>query len=158
MEREYYYIDETGKQYGPYRLEMFRLLPLRPQTLVWHRDLADWTPAEEVDELKDALSRESDAKEEEEEEAPVAAAIEERPRPKNWLTEAILATLFCSMVGLVAFYHALRVGALYTRGDYDGAERESATAKKWLLISVVIGVVVNLLYLYFFGDEILAML
>lgn len=160
MNREYYYIDEEGKQFGPYALEMFRLLPLRPRTHVWRSGLPDWITAEEMEELKGYV------KEEEKPQPPVTPDAPEtsaqtitldQPKPKTWLMESILATIFCSMVGLVAFFHALQVGSRYQMGDYEGAVRESAIAKRWLIIAMIVGVVINVIYFFVFKDEIMAM-
>lgn len=161
MNRDYYYIDEEGKQFGPYALEMFRLLPLRPRTHVWRSGLPDWIAAEEMEELRGYLTEEAqpvppmapDAPES----GPQAISLDQ-PRPKSWLTESILVTLFCSMVGLVAFFHALQVGSRYRMGDYEAAVRESAIAKRWLLIAMVVGVVVNVIYFFVFKDELMSMM
>lgn len=160
--REYYYIDEEGRQFGPYTLEMFRLLPLRPSTYVWRSGLPDWIAAEEMEELQGYLTEEAPREPVSADGAPEAAAASEaltldQPRPKSWLTESILVTLFCSMVGLVAFFHALQVGSRYRMGDYEAAVRESAIAKRWLLIAMTVGVVVNVIYFFVFKDELMSM-
>lgn len=163
MNRDYYYIDEAGKQFGPYRLEMFRLLPLRPSTHVWRSGLPDWIVAEEMEELRGYLAEEAQTDPVSAAEAPEAAVASEtltldQPRPKSWLTESILVTLFCSMVGLVAFFHALQVGSRYRMGDYEAAVRESAIAKRWLLIAMIVGVVVNVVYFFVFKDELMSVM
>lgn len=166
--KEYYYIDEAGKQFGPYTLEMFRLLPLSRRTYVWRSDLADWIRAEALPEL-DVTLREQEAKEAKakasESQAdlqpvpsqPVTASTG-APMPKSWLVESVLATLFCSLIGLVSFFHAMQVRARYEAGDYAGALRESMTARRWLIITLVVGLVLNLIYYFVFRDQIAAML
>lgn len=49
---EWYYV-QAGQPYGPFRLEQLldRLAVLPPDTLVWHSDLAAWTPAHAVAEI-----------------------------------------------------------------------------------------------------------
>lgn len=161
MDRDYYYIDEEGRQFGPYALEMFRLLPLRPRTHVWRSGLPDWIAAEEMEELQGYLREEAleppATPEEADEEGATTAPPLDQPKPKSWLIESVLVTLFCSMVGLVAFFHALQVGARYQRGDYEGAVQESAIARRWLIITMIVGVVVNVIYFFVFKDELMSM-
>lgn len=70
--------------------------------------------------------------------------------PKTWLTESILATaasLLCcfNIVGLItgvlAIFKANGVKTKFMKGDTAGANRDSASAKKWMIITVVVGVV-----------------
>lgn len=161
MEKEYYYIDEHGEQFGPYSLEIFRLLPLRRQSLVWCTGMREWADADTMEELKGFLHEESpspdtgDLLKESGEPIPADAQKNQsnRPMPKSWMTESILLTLLCSIIGLVPFFHAMQVRNLYRAGDYEGAERESATAKKWFYIALAIGLVVDALYLLYFRDH-----
>ena len=161
MEKEYYYIDEHGEQFGPYSLEIFRLLPLKRQSLVWCTGMGEWAAAETMEELKASLRKESpnpdtsDRQVEPGALTPPAAQQDQpsRPMPKSWMTESILLTLLCSIIGLIPFFHAMQVRNLYRAGDYEGAERESATAKKWFYIALAIGLVVDALYLLYFKDH-----
>ena len=70
--------------------------------------------------------------------------------PKTWLTESILATaasLLCcfNIVGLItgvlAIFKANGVKTKFMKGDTAGANRDSASAKKWMIITIVVGVV-----------------
>ena len=71
----------------------------------------------------------------------------QRP-PKNWLTESILATLFCCMpFGIAGIVNASKVESLYYSGNLQAANQASADAKKWTMISFWIGIVVLLLYI-----------
>ncbi|MCC3156318.1 CD225/dispanin family protein [Hymenobacter sp. 15J16-1T3B] len=55
------------------------------------------------------------------------------PRPKNWLVESILVTLFCCLpLGIVAIVNAAGVNSRYDAGDYNGALHASAEAGKWV--------------------------
>ncbi len=70
----------------------------------------------------------------------------DRPRPKNYLVESILATIFCCLpFGVAGIVFASRVNSAYDRGDYDEAEQASQDAWKWTKISIIIGVVVGVL-------------
>ena len=164
MDKEYYYIDDNGEQFGPYTLEIFRLLPLRSRSYVWSTGMEEWVTAGEMKEL-DGLTRKSESmpdirKDTAEPElftegtAPATEdSVSAEPMPKTWLTESILLTLLCSVIGLIPFFHGMQVRSLYRMGDYEGAARESATAKKWLFIAAAIGLVVDALYLLFFKDN-----
>ncbi len=74
--------------------------------------------------------------------------------PKTWLTESILVTamsLLCcfNIVGLItgvlAIIKANGVKSKFMSGDITGANANSASAKKWVLITVVVGVVWSLI-------------
>lgn len=70
--------------------------------------------------------------------------------PKTWLAESILVTLFCCLpFGIVGIVHAAKVESAFNSGDYDGADRASAEAKKWTMIGFWIGVVLIALYFIF---------
>ena len=64
------------------------------------------------------------------------------PRPKTWLTESILATLFCCLpFGIVGIVNAARVNSLHDQTEYQKAQRASANAKRWTLIAFGIGII-----------------
>lgn len=74
--------------------------------------------------------------------------------PKTWLTESILATaasLLCcfNIVGLItgvmAIFKANSVKSKFMKGDTAGANQDSASAKKWMMITIVVGVVWTLI-------------
>ena len=70
------------------------------------------------------------------------------PRPKNWLVESILVTLFCCLpFGIVGIINAANVNSKYDAGDVDGAIRASAEAGKWTKIGFWVGVGVVVLYM-----------
>ena len=77
--------------------------------------------------------------------------------PKTWLTESILATaasLLCCFnivgiaTGVLAIFKANGVKSKFMKGDTAGANQDSASAKKWLLITVAVGVVWTLIQAY----------
>jgi len=71
-----------------------------------------------------------------------------QPRPKNWLVESILVTLFCCLpLGIVGIVNAASVDSKYRAGDYAGAAEASATAGKWTKIGFWIGLIIGLLYI-----------
>jgi hypothetical protein len=57
------------------------------------------------------------------------------PRPKNWLVESILVTVFCCLpFGIVGIINAANVNTKFDAGDIEGAQRASAEAGKWTKI------------------------
>lgn len=62
-------------------------------------------------------------------------------RPKNWLVESILVTIFCCLpFGIAGIVFASQVNSKYDVGDYAGAEKASKQAKTWTLVSFIIGI------------------
>lgn len=62
------------------------------------------------------------------------------PRPKNWLVESILVTLFCCLpFGIVGIVNAANVNAKFDAGDVEGAMRASSEAGKWTKIGFFVG-------------------
>ena len=71
-------------------------------------------------------------------------------RPKNWLVESILVTIFCCLpFGVAGIVFAAQVNSKYDAGDYDGASKASADAARWTKIGFFIGIAVIALYLIF---------
>jgi hypothetical protein len=51
-----YYLHDGQEQHGPFTLEELRNQPLfKPDTLVWHEGMDDWTKAKQVEALKEFL-------------------------------------------------------------------------------------------------------
>lgn len=71
-------------------------------------------------------------------------------RPKNWLVESILVTIFCCLpFGIAGIVFAAQVNSRYDAGDYDGALKASNDAGKWTRIGFFAGLVFIALYLIF---------
>ena len=77
--------------------------------------------------------------------------------PKTWLTESILATaasLLCCfnivgiVTGVLAIFKANGVKSKFMKGDTAGANKDSASAKKWMMITIAVGVVWTLIQAY----------
>ena len=74
--------------------------------------------------------------------------MSEGTRPKNWLVESILVTLFCCLpFGIVGIINAASVNSKYDAGDVAGAEQASKAAGKWTKIGFFIGLAVGVIYL-----------
>ena len=76
-------------------------------------------------------------------------------RPKNWLVESILATIFCCLpFGIVGIINAASVNSRYDSGDLMGAEKASQEAAKWTKIAFFVGlasIVIWLIAVFVFG-------
>lgn len=73
------------------------------------------------------------------------------PKPKNWLVESILATIFCCLpFGVAGIVYAAQVNSKYQSGDYAGALQASKEAGKWTKIAFWVGIAVCVAYLIFF--------
>ena len=77
------------------------------------------------------------------------------PKPKNWLVESILATIFCCLpFGIAGIVFATQVNSKYDAGDYAGALQASKEAGKWTKVSFWIGlglIIALAIFLFFFG-------
>lgn len=68
-------------------------------------------------------------------------------RPKNWLVESILVTIFCCLpLGIVGIINAAKVNGAFDSGDIAGATKASEDAKKWTKLGFIIGLVVIVIY------------
>lgn len=64
---------------------------------------------------------------------------------KNHMVGAILCTLFCCLpCGIVAIVKASQVNTKLAQGDVAGAEAAAQSAKTWITVAVVLGVIVIL--------------
>lgn len=66
--------------------------------------------------------------------------------PDNYLAWAVVVTILCCVpFGIVAIIKAASVNGLWNTGNYDKAYEASASAKKWIIITVIVGIVSQLL-------------
>lgn len=71
-----------------------------------------------------------------------------RPMPPTYMVWSILATICCCLpAGVVAIFFSSQVSSKYYARDYEGAERASKRAEMWIIASIVVGIIVNALYL-----------
>lgn len=72
-------------------------------------------------------------------------------RPKPWLIESILVTLFCCLpLGIVGIVNAAAVNARFDAGDYEGALRASKEAGRWTKIGFWLAILCWAAYLLFY--------
>lgn len=79
------------------------------------------------------------------------------PKPDNNLVLAIVCTVCCCLpLGIVGIVKASKVNGLYLAKQYEAAELASKEAKKWSLIGIGVGVVIEIIYMIVYGAAIFA--
>lgn len=77
--------------------------------------------------------------------------------PKTWFTECLIVTILsalccCNPVGLfTGIYSIIKANSSknkYMRGDVNGSATDGATAKKWMIITIVVGLVWSCIQAY----------
>ena len=68
-------------------------------------------------------------------------------KPDNYLVWAILVTIFCCLpFGIPAIVYAAMVNSYWNAKQYDAAKHAAQMAKKWTLISAIVGAACILIY------------
>lgn len=81
------------------------------------------------------------------------------PKPDSNMGLAIFTTLCCCLpLGIFAIIKASKVNELYALQQYEAAVATASEAKKWSLIGIGVGLVVQILYLLIYGAAIIAQL
>ena len=77
---------------------------------------------------------------------------ENQKKPKNYLVESILVTIFCCLIfGIIGIVNAAKVNSEYEAGNIEGAIAASKQAKTWTLWGFIIGILGYLIvaFIYF---------
>lgn len=70
------------------------------------------------------------------------------PMPPTYLAWSVVMTILCCFIpGIVAIINSAQVSSKYYQGDIEGSRRASQRAEIWIIISFVLGVLTNTLYL-----------
>ena len=129
-----YWIFRNGEKTGPFDLPQLRASfsagHLAAGDLAWQEGMPSWVY------LSQLLSVPP--------EPPQVHTAAEKPiiivKPPRHLVGAVLATLLCCMpFGIVAIIYAAQVDSKFNAGDYVGAQNASNTARTWLIVSIVLG-------------------
>ncbi|MDE6812019.1 MAG: CD225/dispanin family protein [Muribaculaceae bacterium] len=73
---------------------------------------------------------------------------EEEKMPPTYLVWAVVMTVLCCLpAGIAAIVFACQVSNRFYAGDVEGARRASRNAEIWIIVSFVLGVMANTLYL-----------
>ena len=139
-----YYYMKNGLQYGPISPSQFAANGVDADTMIWCQGMESWQPASALPGLSSYLSTNSEG----------SAnsyggnnSMVKPPKPDNHMVEAVLTTLCCCLpIGIYAVIQASQVNSLYSQGKYDEAEATSEDVGKWTKIAIVIGAIINILY------------
>jgi len=148
-----YHIDRSGNRMGPYSLEearhFFAQGLLLPSDLAWTEGMTDWLPLTEVLSSGRRVPPLLPPAPSQVVAGPVGiAGVGPGNRPKTYMLEAILVTLFCCLpFGIPAIVFASQVDSKYNAGDYQGAQNASNSAKTWYHVSLIVGFIVIVIWI-----------
>ena len=129
-----YYILNGSEQQGPYTIDQLRGR-VTAQTYVWREGLADWVQAINLPELSVVLLPEGSV-------SPSGVV-----KPKDYLVESILVTLFCCMVfGILGIVYSVQANSAFSSGNITAANEFSAKAKQWVTYGFWCGIAVVGIY------------
>lgn len=129
-----YYILNGSEQQGPYTIDQLRGR-VTPQTYVWREGLADWVQAINLPELSAVLLPEGSV-------SPSGVV-----KPKDYLVESILVTLFCCMIfGILGIVYSVQANSAFSSGNISAANEFSAKAKQWVTYGFWCGIAVVGIY------------
>ena len=69
-------------------------------------------------------------------------------KPKSYLGWSIVVTVLCCWpFGIPAIVNSAKVNNRWNESDYAGAQEASQKAKKWIIVSAILGLIANVVYL-----------
>lgn len=148
-----YYIILNDVQLGPLDIAELAKLPVTATTPVWTEGMADWMPAGRVPELAHLFGGAGQysgpvpppRQPQQQTQAPGMDTYSSDIAPEcpdTYLVWSLLVTVFCCLpFGIVAIVKSSNVTSAYDRGNYDLAMSESKSAKTWIIVSVILGLV-----------------
>lgn len=76
----------------------------------------------------------------------VRTEMHQEPMPATNLVWSVIMTLCCNTIaGIIAIIFSAQVSSKYHAGDIDGAKRASRLSEVWIVVSFIVGVLVNTL-------------
>ena len=70
------------------------------------------------------------------------------PMPPTYLVWSVIMTILCCTIpGIVAIIFSSKVSSRFYEGDMEGSRRASRNAEIWIIVSFVLGVITNTLYI-----------
>ena len=154
-----YHVGRAGQQLGVFPLEDIRARlasgEFRADDLGWTEGMSDWKPLGEIAPgILPAFTSSTpppiraDAPPSWTQPAPTNAPRPYGTKPGNNLVAAILVTIFCCLpFGIPAIIYAAQVDSKFNAGDQAGAEESAAKSKKWMWISLAVGLILTMAYL-----------
>lgn len=160
----YFYLDSQNRNQGPVPLDRLAEHGVTRNTMIWCDGMANWQRADSVPEVREwfdahtadtttaagnatAQSADFSNPYAQNNGAPAYTTPQNQgymPCPNDYLVWSVLATICCCLpFGIVAIVKSCNVGKFYRRGMYDAALLASEDAKKWCLISLVVGLILQ---------------
>ena len=148
-----YYIIRNDQPAGPYTIEELAAMGIKPDTIVWAEDIADWIPAYQVNELNSLFAsttaqtpppyqvpyRQATEAPRYDTTGPEARPSVRPPMPPTYLVWSILVTICLSrIIGIVAIVYSIRVSSRYYASNYEGAAYASRQARLWVRVPAYI--------------------
>lgn len=141
---QYYYVGADNQSHGPITPDQFLAHGLTPGSMICPVGGGNWVALSTQPELLPYLQPGYSALCEENQ---LNGSQEQLVKPSNKLGLAILVTIFCCLpFGIVAIVKASKVNGLWEAGKYCSARQAAADAKKWCIISAVLGVLSAFMY------------
>lgn len=76
--------------------------------------------------------------------------------PVNWvpyLVLSIISTVCCCLpFGIVAIVFSAKINSAVNTGDMESAHKAAKTAKIWIIVAFVVGIISNILAFVFYGN------
>ncbi|HIX03151.1 MAG TPA: CD225/dispanin family protein [Candidatus Odoribacter faecigallinarum] len=143
---QYYYLNSNNEQAGPISPADFSRYGINETTMIWTKGMPNWMRVGQIPELLQYIN-------------PIVppppsrngfGGGEFRPiKPDNNMLWAILVSLFCCLpVGIYSVIQAAKVNDLYNSGKYNEAQQMADAAKKWAIISAILGLVAWVFYFF----------
>ncbi len=144
MEQQYY-IAIDGKQSGPYSFDQLCSMGLKHDTLVWRQGMDNWAQAAAIDELSPAIigNRPGDNG------SGVPTYNEEDECPKPHLGLAIFAAIMFP-TGIAAIVKTALIKVRWNQGRHDDARWLAKTARKYSIMSIVIGAILLAIVIFYY--------
>lgn len=161
-----WYYAKNGQQLGPVSKEelsgLFRSGTVIPTDLVWCESMAEWAPIGSLADFAAPPSLEAPPAMSPAPSSYVApaataataapalapASASGQPEPPTYLWQSIVVMLLCCIpLGISALVFSTKVKPAYAAGDYAAALEASKKAKTWCIIALVVGLVVQTLYI-----------
>lgn len=80
---------------------------------------------------------------------PVYQSSYEPEKPVNWVSYLVLSILTtvccCVPFGIVGIVYSAKINSAMNAGDYEGAQRAAKTAKIWIIVAAVVGLIANII-------------
>ena len=158
-----YWTIKDNRHAGPFTAAQLADMGIAPDTPVWHEGLTDWVPARQIPEIAAIMVARQNAAAARPQPAPYAPVYAsapprqpERPSasaatgeecPPTYLGWSIAALILCCMpLGIAAVIFSGQVKSAWRSGDIDKARRASERAQWCIILSMSLGMILQLFW------------